>query len=225
MNKYLITEHVRNMNRHYSFIDHVLIHADLARKTLCVQPKDHQRIYPAKAVIESYLTDEEKKHSAGLMRVNHSGEVCAQALYQGQAIIARSYFVKEKMQEAAEEELDHLAWCNQRLYELGSHTSYLNLVWYCGALSLGLVAGMIGDRWSLGFLAETEEQVVRHLESHLGTLPEQDEKSRVIIGQMRDDESQHRDMAYEAGAANLPIFIKKLMAISSKIMTRTAYFL
>lgn len=213
------------MNRYYSFIDNFLIHADLARKTLCVQPKDHHRIYPAKNSVENILSEQEKKHSAGLMRVNHSGEVCAQALYQGQAITARSYSVKEKMQEAAEEELDHLAWCNQRLYELGSHTSYLNLVWYCGALSLGLIAGMIGDRWSLGFLAETEEQVVRHLESHLGTLPQEDERSRVIVVQMRDDESNHRDMAYEAGAANLPIFIKKLMAISSKIMTRMAYFL
>lgn len=213
------------MNRDFSLIDTFLIHIDLARKTLCVQPKDHQRIYPAKNTIESNLSEQEKKHSAGLMRVNHSGEVCAQALYQGQAITARSYFVKEKMQEAAEEELDHLAWCNQRLYELGSHTSYLNLVWYCGALSLGLVAGMVGDRWSLGFLAETEEQVVRHLESHLGILPQQDEKSRVIVEQMREDESQHRDMAFEAGAANLPQFIKHLMAMSSKIMTRVAYFL
>lgn len=213
------------MSRHFSFIDIFLDHLDLARKTLLVQPAEHQRVYPAKVVTENNLTDEEKKHSAGLMRVNHAGEVCAQALYQGQAITARSYFVKEKMQEAAEEELDHLAWCNQRLYELGSHTSYLNVVWYCGALSLGLIAGMIGDRWSLGFLAETEEQVVRHLESHLGTLPQEDERSRVIVEQMREDESQHRDMAFAAGAANLPQFIKQLMAMSSKMMTRVAYFL
>ena len=213
------------MNRHFSLIDNILIHADLARKTLCVQPKDHQRIYPAKRVIENNLSDTEKKHAAGLMRVNHSGEVCAQALYQGQAITARSYFVKEKMQEAAEEELDHLAWCNQRLFELNSHTSYLNLVWYCGALSLGLIAGMIGDRWSLGFLAETEEQVVRHLESHLGGLPQEDEQSRVIVEQMRDDESQHRDMAFEAGAADLPSFIKTMMAMSSKVMTKIAYYI
>lgn len=213
------------MNRHFSLMDNFLIHADLARKTLCVQPKDHQRVYPAQNTSENNLSEQEKKHSAGLMRVNHAGEVCAQALYQGQAITARSCFVKEKMQAAADEELDHLAWCNQRLSELNSHTSYLNFIWYCGALSLGVIAGMVGDRWSLGFLAETEEQVVRHLESHLGTLPQEDERSRVIVEQMRDDESQHRDMAFEAGAANLPRFIKYLMAMSSKIMTRTAYFL
>lgn len=212
------------MSRDFSLIDSFLIHADLARKTLCVQPTDHHRIYPAKNVIENHLSNTEKKHSAGLMRVNHAGEVCAQALYQGQAITAHSCLVKEKMQEAAEEELDHLAWCNQRLKELNSHTSYLNLIWYCGAFGLGLVAGMIGDRWSLGFLAETEEQVVRHLESHLGNLPPEDEKSRMIIEQMRADESQHRDMAFEAGAANLPEFIKTMMVMSSKIMTRIAYF-
>lgn len=211
------------MSREFSFIDHLFIHADLARKTLCVQPKEHQRSYPAKNIQENSLSDQEKKHSAGLMRVNHSGEVCAQALYQGQAITARSVFVKDKMQQAADEELDHLAWCNQRLFELNSHTSYLNLVWYCGALSLGLVAGMIGDKWSLGFLEETEHQVVAHLDSHLGTLPEQDEKSRVIVEQMREDESAHRDMAHEAGAADLPHFIKTMMAMSSRVMTRIAY--
>lgn len=213
------------MNNKYSLIDTFLIHADLARKTLCVQPKEHQRTYPAKNSIEKNLSEQEKKHAAGLMRVNHAGEVCAQALYQGQALTARSYFIKEKMQEAADEELDHLAWCNQRLYELNSHTSYLNLFWYCGALSIGLVAGMIGDRWSLGFLAETEEQVVQHLESHLGALPQQDEKSRTIVEQMHEDESKHRDMAFEAGAADLPGFIKIMMAMSSKVMTKVAYYL
>lgn len=213
------------MSRDFSLIDNFFIHADLARKTLCVQPKEHQRTYPAKNSIENNLSEQEKKHAAGLMRVNHAGEVCAQALYQGQALTTRSYFIKEKMQEAADEELDHLAWCNQRLYELNSHTSYLNLFWYCGALSIGLVAGMIGDRWSLGFLAETEEQVVQHLESHLGALPQQDEKSRTIVEQMHEDESKHRDMAFEAGAADLPGFIKIMMAMSSKVMTKLAYYI
>lgn len=213
------------MARYFSFIDNVLVHADLARKTLCVQPKVHQRIYPAEKLVESDLSEQQQKNAAGLMRVNHTGEVCAQALYQGQAITARSIFVKEKMQTAADEELDHLAWCNQRLYELNSHTSYLNLLWYCGALSLGIMAGMIGDRWSLGFLAETEEQVVKHLDSHLGTLPQEDLKSRTIVTKMREDEAEHRDMARDAGAANLPQFIKQLMAMSSKVMTRIAYFL
>lgn len=213
------------MNRHFSLIDTFLMHADLARKTLCIQPKDHQRSYPAKNIIENDLSEEKKKHVAGLMRVNHSGEVCAQALYQGQAITARSFSIRKKMQEAADEELDHLAWCNQRLMELGSHASYLNLAWYLGALSLGIVAGLIGDKWNLGFLAETEEQVVQHLESHLGKLPQEDKKSRAIIEQMREDEAKHRDMAFEAGAAHLPAIIKKMMALSSKIMTRTTYYL
>lgn len=213
------------MGRYFSTIDIFLNHLDLARKTLLIQPKTHQRAYPAKSIAENPIDKKEIKHAAGLMRVNHAGEVCAQALYQGQAITARSMVVKEKMQEAAEEELDHLAWCNQRLYELSSHTSYLNLVWYLGALSIGLVAGMVGDKWSLGFLEETENQVVRHLESHLGKLPEQDEKSRIIVGQMHKDESKHRDMARDAGAADLPIFIKQLMAMSSKVMTKVAYYL
>ncbi len=213
------------MNRNFSLVDTFLIHADLARKTLWVQPKEHARTYPAEKVLENIMTEQEKKHAAGLMRVNHSGEVCAQALYQGQALTARSLLIKEKMQEAADEELDHLAWCNQRLYELRSHTSYLNFVWYCGALSIGIVAGIVGDRWNLGFLAETEEQVVRHLESHLGILPQQDEKSRIIIEQMREDESRHRDMAHEAGAMDLPHIIKQMMAMSSKIMTKIAYYL
>jgi len=213
------------MSRHFSMIDNIFGHLDLARKTLCVQPKEHQRAYPAKITNDHRLTEEEKKHSAGLMRVNHAGEVCAQALYQGQAMTARSHAVREKMQHAADEELDHLAWCNQRLYELHSHPSYLNFAWYCGALSIGLIAGVIGDRWSLGFLAETEEQVVQHLESHLGVLPEKDVESRAIVTQMRADEGHHRDMARESGAANLPNFIKHMMTMSSKVMTQIAYYI
>lgn len=213
------------MNRYFSFIDHFFIHVDLARKTLFVQPKDHKRAYPAKITNDHLLTDKEKKHAAGLMRVNHAGEVCAQALYQGQAVTARSNNVREKMQQAADEELDHLAWCNQRLTELGSHASYLNIFWYMGALSIGLVAGYIGDKWNLGFLAETEEQVVRHLESHLGQLPKDDLESRAIVIQMREDEVQHRDMARDVGAVDLPPVIKKIMALSSKVMTKTAYYL
>lgn len=213
------------MSRALSLIDHIFIHADLARKTLCVQPRHHQRTYPANNKIEHTLSEQEKKQSIALMRVNHAGEVCAQALYQGQSMTARSVLVKEQMQQAADEELDHLAWCNQRLYELNGHASYLNLIWYCGALSIGIVAGMIGDRWSLAFLAETEEQVVRHLESHLGTLSLQDEKSRTVVEQMREDESKHRDMAYDAGAANLPDIIKTVMDMSSKVMTNVAYYI
>ncbi len=212
------------MNRYFSPMDYFFCHIDLARKTLFVQPTEHQRHYPAQVTHDHLLTDIEKKHAAGLMRVNHTGEVCAQALYQGQAITARSESIREKMQEAADEELDHLAWCNQRLSELNSYASYLNLLWYLGSLSIGIIAGCIGDKWNLGFLAETEEQVVKHLESHLGQLPENDVESRAIVAQMCEDEAKHRDMAREAGAHELPYVVKKLMALSSKIMTRAVYY-
>lgn len=213
-------------NRKFSVLDKFITHIDLARKTLLVKPTTHVRDYPVsnkKSSQDTELSEQEKKHSAGLMRVNHTGEVCAQALYQGQAITARSQKTAEKMQEAAHEELDHLAWCNQRLNELDSHPSYLNLLWYTGALSVGITAGLIGDKWNLGFLAETEEQVVQHLESHLEKLPEQDIKSREVVKQMRDDEAKHRDMAIDHGAAELPNVIKKLMKFSSGIMTKLAY--
>lgn len=210
-------------NIQYSFFDKAIMHLDLARKTLLLKPKIHERDYPAKAKSDIELSEQDRKHVAGLMRVNHTGEVCAQALYQGQAITARSQETVLKMQEAAHEELDHLAWCNQRLAELGSHASYLNFFWYAGALSIGITAGLIGDKWNLGFLAETEEQVVQHLESHLEKLPEKDTISRDVVKQMRDDEAKHRDMAKDHGAAELPNVIKKLMKFSSGIMTRLAY--
>lgn len=212
------------MKRDYSFLDKILNHVDLARKTLLIQPKHHQRSYPPSMLTEN-LSQEDKKHSAALMRVNHSGEVCAQALYQGQAITARSAEVRQKMQEAADEELDHLAWCNQRLSNLNSHASYLNIFWYLGALSIGIVAGCIGDKWSLGFLSETERQVVSHLDSHLKKISDEDMESRLIIEQMREDEAKHRDMAQEAGAANLPKWVQSLMSASSKIMTKIAYYI
>ena len=148
---------------------------------------------------------------------------CKQALYQGQAITARSKNTVSKMQEAAYEELDHLAWCNQRLSELDCRSSYLDPLWYAGALSLGITAGLIGDKWSLGFLAETEQQVVDHLDSHLGKLPDEDHKSRSIVKKMSDDEAAHRDMANDAGANVLPGVIKKLMKMSAKVMTKVSY--
>lgn len=211
------------MSRKLSFVDKFLMHADLARKTLSVKPRDHVRENPAKDIDESELSPSEKKHAAGLMRVNHTGEVCAQALYQGQAMTARSTNTASKMQEAAHEELDHLAWCNQRLSELDSRSSYLDPLWYAGALSIGITAGLIGDKWSLGFLAETEQQVVEHLDSHLGKLPEGDSKSRAIVKKMSDDEAVHRDMANDAGAHVLPIVVKKLMKMSAKVMTTLSY--
>jgi len=158
--------------------------------------------------------------SASLMRVNHVGEVCAQALYQGQALTSRSVEVREKMNEAAEEEIDHLNWCFRRIEQLDSHTSYLNPIWYLGSFALGLGAGLAGDKWSLGFLAETERQVVEHLESHLDRLPEEDTVSRAIVAQMAEDEAKHAEMAMRNGAAELPEFIKRAMKATARIMTQ-----
>lgn len=183
--------------RSYSLLDKILIQADAVLK--------------------------EKKHSAGLMRVNHTGEVCAQALYKGQAMTARSETIREQMQHSAREEEDHLAWCQQRLNELNSHTSYLNPLWYGGSLALGVVAGLAGDKWSLGFVAETERQVTKHLEEHLEQLPADDLESRRIVTQMRIDEQKHAHIACEAGAAELPQPIKLGMRLMSKIMTTITY--
>jgi len=153
------------------------------------------------------------------MRVNHVGEVCAQALYQGQALTSRSPAVRDKMNKAANEEIDHLNWCYQRIQELDSHTSHLNPFWYLGSFTLGVGAGLAGDKWSLGFLAETEKQVVEHLESHLARLPIEDTVSRAIVEQMAADEAQHAAMAMENGAAELPQSIKKLMKLTANLMT------
>ena len=164
----------------------------------------------------------QKERSAQLMRVNHSGEVCAQALYQSQALTTRSDTVRQTMQNAANEENDHLNWCEERLYELDSHKSYLNPLWYCGSFMIGTFFGLIGDRWNLGFLAETERQVVKHLESHLEKLPADDYKSRAIVEQMQKDEANHATRAVQAGAEELPRLVKRAMALTSKIMTTTA---
>jgi 3-demethoxyubiquinol 3-hydroxylase len=159
------------------------------------------------------------------MRVNHSGEVAAQALYQGQALTARLDQVRDKMTEAAQEENDHLAWTEARVRELGGHLSYLNPVWYLGSFLIGAAAGAAGDRWSLGFVAETEHQVVAHLDRHLARLPAQDARSRAILEQMRVDEARHATVALEAGAAALPEPVKRLMGLASQVMTRTAYWI
>lgn len=181
------------------------------------------RANPAKTTPDYLLSEEACRHSAGLMRINHVGEVCAQALYQGQALTARAPATRELLENAALEEQDHLAWCEQRLTELGSHTSYLNPVWHVSSLLLGIVAGLAGDRWSLGFIAETERQVAAHLQSHLEKLPESDEKSRAIVSQMRTDELQHQTTAEYHGAAQLPEPIPALMQMMAKLMTTLAY--
>lgn len=210
--------------RHFSFLDQCVIDLDKSLRTVFGK-SSAERDYPARRILEAELTPSERRQSAGLMRVNHAGEVSAQALYHAQALTARSATVRKSMHISAIEENDHLAWCENRLQELSSHSSYLNAFWYLGSFMIGLVAGMAGDKWSLGFVAETERQVVKHLESHLEKMAVHDEKSRKVIEQMRDDEMYHATVAITAGAAELPAPIKFLMACMSKVMTRTAYWI
>lgn len=198
---------------------------DVGLRTVFGKPQVTERSDPADDVTEADLSDAERDLAARLMRINHAGEVAAQGLYQGQAMTAKLPHVRDKMERAALEENDHLAWCEKRTQELGSHTSFLNPVWYAGSLAIGAIAGAAGDKWSLGFVAETEHQVVRHLDDHLARLPEHDEKSRAILQQMMVDEGQHATHALAAGGAELPAPIKTLMGLTSKFMTRTAFWL
>lgn len=209
--------------RHYSLIDNLVVNLDQGIRTLFGKPQVTERPAPDISIGNPDLSTAEKQHVAGLMRINHAGEVCAQALYQGQALTARLPEVQDKMQRAAQEENDHLAWCESRIRELDSHTSYLNPLWYAGSFAIGAFAGAVGDKWSLGFVAETERQVVRHLDSHLQQLPTSDNKSRAILEQMSEDEARHATTALESGGTELPEPIKKLMGFTSRIMTRTAY--
>ena len=181
------------------------------------------RPHPDAALGETELTPEEKKHALGLMRVNHCGEVCAQALYQGQAWTARTQLARNALRRAAQEELEHLAWTEQRIRELGGYPSVFNLFWYTGSLAIGVTAGILGDKWNLGLLEETEQQVSAHLERHLSLLPVADVKSYAIVKQMRDDELRHADMAHNLGAAHLPAMIKGAMKLSAKLMTGASY--
>lgn len=205
-------------------LDLVLAAANRALHTLAAPPTA-ARPSPADDEEVSGLVDAERRDAARLMRVNHAGEVAAQALYQGQALTARSPHVRETMQHAADEEGDHLAWCDQRLRELDSRPSLLNPIWYAGSFAIGAVAGALGDRVSLGFLAETERQVEGHLEDHLRRLPRGDGRSRRVLEQMQRDEIRHGDTAEAAGAVELPAPIKLLMKLTSRVMTRTAYWL
>lgn len=212
------------MSVEHSFLDKIIVQIDTGLRTLCHNTALSERPSPADAVEDSELSSKERKHSAGLMRINHAGEVSAQALYQGQALTARDPETREKMHQAALEEVDHLAWCEKRLNELGSHTSYLNPLWYMGSLLIGTAAGIAGDKWSLGFVAETEHQVVRHLDKHHNSLPKKDHKSHAIIKQMRDDEAHHATVAISSGAAELPAPIQQGMRLVSKVMTTLAYW-
>lgn len=212
------------MKRHYSTLDRLCLKIDQALKTLSGDPVTTTRIFPAEKLPADHLSSSERKQSAALMRVNHAGEVSAQALYHAQGLASRCHAVRDSMRQAAIEEGDHLAWCSRRLVELGSHTSYLNPVWYAGSFVIGLAAGLAGDRWSLGFLAETEQQVVHHLENHLQQLPPEDKRSLAIVQQMREDEAHHRNEAIEAGGVPLPAFVKAGMRFMSNFMVKVAYW-
>jgi ubiquinone biosynthesis monooxygenase Coq7 len=203
-------------------IDRLIGAFDRALRTVS-SVAEPSRLSPAEALPEAELSEHDRRHAAALMRVNHVGEVCAQALYQGQALTARDPHARLALERAAREEEDHLAWSVQRVDELGGRTSLLNPVWYAGAFTLGTLAGVLGDRWNLGFLAETERQVEEHLSGHLERLPEEDARTRTLVEAMRADEARHRDTAVRLGAAELPAPVKLAMRFASGLMTRIAY--
>ena len=178
---------------------------------------------PAERVPENTIGDEERAHAAALMRVNHVGEVCAQALYQGQALTARDPATRQALDGAAREEEDHLAWSAERIRELNGRLSLLNPLWYAGSFAIGAAAGLLGDRWNFAFLAETERQVEEHLARHLEALPAEDERTRAVVEAMRADEARHRQTALGLGAAELPEPVKRAMRLASKVMTTVAY--
>ena len=209
--------------RHLTSIDNFIIRADKALRTLAAGEQTATRASPAQHMVEPELSTSDIRHAAGLMRVNHSGEVCAQALYLGQALTAKLPHVRAEMDKAAAEEVDHLVWCKERLDALNSHTSYLNPLWYGMSFTMGACAGLVSDKVSLGFVAATEQQVCQHLQQHLQELPEQDKQSRAVVTQMLRDEARHADMALMAGGARFPAPVKALMTLVSTIMTKTSY--
>ena len=205
-------------------LDRLLASANNALRTVAAPAGRPARANPAEHIVDADLDDREKRHAAGLMRINHAGEVCAQALYQGHAAVARDKSIEAQMQRAADEEFDHLAWCEERINELGEDVSKLSPFWYAGSFAIGALSGVLGDKWSLGFIAETERQVCAHLDSHLDHLPSEDAKSRAIVEQMRDEEEEHGENAIDAGAADLPRPVTRLMQMTAKVMTKTAYW-
>ena len=208
-------------------LDQLIAAADRALRTLASEPPA-TRSSPASAlpvISASPLSEQERREAAALMRVNHVGEVCAQAMYDAQALAAKEPELREKFVSAAQEEADHLAWTRQRIHELGGRTSLLNPLWYAGAFAIGTVAAKMGDRVSLGFLAETERQVEQHLQGHLERLPAGDAQSRAIVEQMKNEEAQHAESAVERGASTLPYPARLAMRLAARLMTKTAHFL
>lgn len=211
------------MEKH-KLIDRLIMEFDKGLRTVMAEAQT-LRPFPDRNSTDNPMNETEKRHAAALMRINHSGEVCAQALYNGQALTARNPATEVALRQASQEETEHLAWCEKRIKELGSHKSLLNPFWYAGSFALGALAGALGDKWNLGFLAETENQVGQHIENHLGRLPAQDDKSRAILEQMKIDEAKHATTAITHGGAPLPFPIKLAMKLSSKVMTKTTYWI
>jgi len=211
--------------RNYSTLDRLLMSADNALRTVFGQPHTTERANPAAHLPEVDLGERERRHVARLMRINHTGEVCAQALYQGQALTARLPETRRRLERSAQEENDHLAWCEARISELGDHKSLLNPLFYAGSFAIGAAAGLAGDRWSLGFVVETERQVEDHLDNHLARVPQRDERTRAVLEQMQVDEIHHAQVARAAGGADLPPPIRLAMRLASKVMTRSVYWI
>lgn len=205
-------------------LDKMIVALDTGLRTLLAKPHS-VRAHPDANIADAELSAADKKYASALMRVNHTGEVCAQALYSGQALTAHHPETTAALKQAALEETEHLAWCETRIQQLGGHTSLLNPMFYAGSLTLGVIAGVLGDRWNLGFLAETEQQVGEHLASHLDKLPVADKKTRAIIEQMQVDEAQHAQQAVQLGGAELPAPVRFFMKQSSKLMTTSAHYL
>ena len=208
-----------------NIVDKFICEIDKGLKFSMDNYQKQSRDYPAKDLPEDNLNETERSHSASLMRVNHSGEVAAQGLYRGQALTARLEGTRDKMDRAAQEELDHLSWCNKRLDELNERPSFLSPLWYGLSFGMGAIAGAAGDKWSLGFVHETEHQVVKHLEDHLNKLSPNDAKTIALLKQMKLDEANHSEEALSSGAEILPDGIKSLMSVIAKVMTKTSYYI
>lgn len=208
-----------------SLFDRLINEVDQGLKVLMNVRTSPKRVSPAHQHHDNEFTPTEQKRTEGYMRVDHTGEICAQALYRGQALLAKDPKTRQYLLDAAAEENDHLVWCQERLNDLNTHASFLNPLWYAGSFAIGVTAAAFGDPISLGFVAETENQVMRHLDEHLDTLPEQDHKSRAILKQMHEDEMTHAQNAIDGGAKELPKIVQGIMRLQSQLMTKTAYFI